>query len=604
MNRSVSTGNLLGIAIRNNTALHSQNSANMNNNGMASTPEFGSHSLVNDISTTVKIGIRQWQNSNQNAVLNFLYTNSGGVALKNYIVEGPLIVGYVSNRMEAERIMKCDGMTFEGNRLKIEIMSGRVPSTSNTVEFLRNVVLKRYDPQNKMLNLENLAQDQDLIQNGMMSNTSTRSRTIPALIKIASEEPEIIIESINFANNQLKDITSITTLPDLFPRLKNLCLANNHIARTSMLDNWRNKLRNLRELLMMNNPLVKYYNYKNDMLKVFPKLIMLDNIVVRDQNKLNSIFNFPIKIQQFFFETAPLSNIGGQFVTQFLTNWDNNRQQLLNLYTPDSQFSMSVDATVPSGSVPKSDQNPAFGYYITQSRNMTKITNDKTRQQRLAKGSAEIAQFFNKFPITKHHLEDDPMGYKMEAVSYPQLNGIMVTLHGYFEEIDKPIDKQQGNDNNVIRTSQRSRRYASSYTHTTNSTSNMRLTKKSFDRIWILVPINNINPNGGINSIIASEMVTIRPYSSNSWSQATNPQQPSQGSTQLPTPPSTSSGLQIPTNINLNPIQLGLINKLHEVTKLNYQFTFMLAEQSNWNFDLAVKNFQTSVNNLPKEAFL
>lgn len=602
MNNSVSAGNLLGMAIRNNA-----NMSNGMNNGMNNM--VIQQNDPNVISTTVKIGIRHWQNANQVDLIEFIYRNSG-VTLQNVVLEGPLIVGFVPNKIEAARVVKCDGMNFAGNTLKVEIMNGRVPTTSNTVEFLRNVILKRYDPQSKMLNLGDLYQDQDLLSKGMLATVSTRSRTFPALIKIASEEPGIIIESVNLADNQLRDITPIASLPKCFPHLKNLCLANNQISRTTVFDSWRNKFIDLKELLMLNNSVIKYHGYKNDMLNIFPKLIMLDNVMVRDEAKVNAIYNFPIKLQQFFFETNQLSSTAGEFVTNFLNCWDNDRTQLLPLYTPDSQFSMSVDGSIPATSVAKSDQTPSFGYYIPYSRNMTKISNDRTRQVRLSKGPNELATLFQKLPKTKHYLQNDPIDYKMEAISFPQINGFMVTLHGYFEEVEKPQSSGNENSNDsVVRTQQRSRRYASSYNNTSVSSSSSRLSKKCFDRTWTLVPMNN-------TIVIASEMLTIRAFTSNTWAPQHKQQQqqispPTLMSPVLTSPPLSSAsstitapGLQLPPNINLNPQQIDLINKLHDVTKLNYQYTCMLAEQSNWNIEQALKNFQMSVNNLPREAFI
>lgn len=604
----ISTGNLSRLTIKNNVNV---------NNMVTNRNMFHSTNDINEISTTVKIGIRNWQNSNSSELLNFLYRNTG-INLQNVVIEGPLIVGYVPNRIQAEHIVKCDGMLFFGDRLRVEIMSERVPSTSNTIEVLRNVILKRYDIQKKMLNLENLDGDQDLIRRGMMSNVSTRSRTFPALIKIASEEPNMMVESINLANNKLRDINMISTVPKYFPNLKNLCLANNQITRTTVFQIWENKFLSLRELLMLNNSVTKYHGYKNDMLKIFPKLVILDNIIVRDQNKLNSIYKFPIKIQQFFFENDQLSSTTGGFITNFLNYWDTDRNQLLPLYTTDSQFSMALDSSVPSSSVKITDQTPSFGYYISNSRNITKISNSTKWQARLAKGPSEISALFKKLPKTKHHLQDKPEEYKMEVVKFAQINGILITLHGYFDEVEKPENISSGNgsssSNEMVRTSYRTRMYTGFYNNNNsnynfNTSVNTKLSKKCFDRTWVLVMINN-------TFVIVSEMVTVRAFSSNTWSSQNMPQSHSNSAIKIEETPNKtlnpslsqirdSSGirLQIPPNHNLLPLQIDLLQKLHDVTKLNYQYTCMLAEQSNWNYDEAIKNFQMSVNNLPREAF-
>ena len=64
--------------------------------------------------------------------------------------------------------------------------------------------------------------------------------------------------------------------------------------------------------------------------------------------------------------------------------------------------------------------------------------------------------------------------------------------------------------------------------------------------------------------------------------------------------------LQLPPDVQsrLNPVQLELLNKLHLQTKLNAEYTFMLAEQSNWNYEVAIKGFQGSMNGIPREAFV
>lgn len=342
-----------------------------------------------------------------------------------------------------------------------------------------------------------------------------------------------------------------------------------------------------------------------------------------------------MKIQQFFFESSDLGSSSTDFVTNFLNFWDTDRNQLLGLYTPQSQFSLSVDSSMPSSSVAESDQNPSFGYYLSSSRNISKVSSEKSIQQRLSLGPEFIGKNFQSIPKTKHHLQDQPNDYSMEVISYPQVNGFIITLHGFFEETDKPeIDPTKSSG------PQRSRRF----NHGHNSSTN-RLSKKSFDRTWVIVPTGN-----GV--VIASDLLTVRPYATPAWidnpvqnlsnSSSTslaippslNPAQ--QGHGQLPiapqmsTPGVTSQSMPIPVNqslnagtplgvvsplaptlqlppdvqVRLNPVQLEILNKLHIETKLNAEYSYMLAEQSGWNYDVAVKGFQNSVNNIPREAFV
>lgn len=583
----------------------------------------------------VKIGIRNWQNATVQDLMNFL-SRSTRIAVMDASVDGPLVVGYVQSRADADALMKWNGIRFAGNNLKFELLDESNTGTSNTIMLLKNFLYRRYNAQAKMLDLGNLHADPDLVQKGLFSSISTQSKMFPALMKLASKEPQLIVESVNLSDNNLKDVTGITTLAQTFPNLKNLCLANNQISRFRTLEVWKNKFKELRELLMSNNPITNDKLYRSEMLRLFPKLVILDSVIVRDEQKLNSIYSLPMKIQQFFFESNELGSSSTDFVTNFLNFWDSDRTQLLSLYTPQSQFSISVDSSIPPSSVLDSDQNPSFGYYLSLSRNISKVSSEKTIQQRLPLGPEAICNSFKSLPKSKHHLQDTPNEYSMEVISYPQVNGFIITLHGFFEETEKPETDAYNKSNGPTR----SRRF----NHGHNN-SNNRLSKKSFDRTWVIVPTGN-----GV--VVASDLFTIRPFASAAWNNdpqntpttsITTPATPA-SNTNIATPPAhaivpgaplgipgsgmTNVGipgngiinsaipvggvpqlaptLQLPPDVQsrLNTIQLELLNRLHLQTKLNAEYTYILAEQSGWNYDVAIKGFQNSVNNIPREAYI
>lgn len=566
----------------------------------------------------VRVSVRGWQKGTVQDLLNFVSKNTR-ISIQDANVEGPLLIGYVNTRDDANRLLKWNGARFAGSSLKFEILD-QGGSTSNTVVFLRSCLFKRYDAQNKMLNLSALHSDPELVSKGLFSSLSTQSKLFAAMLKLASKEPQLIVESVNLSDNQFKDVTAVTTLAQTFPKLKNLCLANNQISKFRSLEIWKNKFRELRELLMTNNPIVNENLYRTEMIRLFPKLVILDNVVVRDTAKLDSIYNLPVKIQQFFFESNDLGPSSTDFVTNFLNVWDGDRSQLLGLYTPQSQFSISVDSTIPPTTVRDADTAPSFGHYLSQSRNICKLSSDKSIKQRLAMGPEAINELFKTIPKTKHHLQDRAHDYSMEALAFPALNGFIITLHGFFEETGKPESDKKGNQTNS-----KHRRY----NHGHSAPSSFKLGTKSFDRTWIIIPMNN-------TVIVASDMLTIRAYSCGAWipdEQITPPVNSNVGQTPPPVnngqPPVISSvnatplgvhhmpqqpqqpiqlapTLQLPPDVqmNMNNIQLELLNKLHLETKLNAEYTYMLAEQSGWNYENAVKSFQSSVNNIPREAFV
>lgn len=569
--------------------------------GFGNVNQIGAMAQQNQMQNMVMVSVRGWNNATQQDLLNFV-SRKTKISIRNSQVQGDTIVGYVLPH-EADQLVKFSGYRFAGNSLKIE-KSGGSQATNDTISVLRNVLMRRYNPQSRMLDLGNLFTDSELVQHGMApKNVNTQSKMFPAMMKVASREPNMIVESINLSNNNLRDINGVTTLAQTFPDLKNLCIANNSISKFHSLEAWKGKFKQLRELLMMNNPISNDRLYRTEMLRLFPKLVLLDNVLVRDEAKLNSIFNFPVQQSQFFFEDSGLGSSSSDFITNFLNLWDTNRMQLMGLYSPQSQFSISVDSSVPASTVPNAQSAPTLGYYLPVSRNISKISSDKTIQERLYMGPEPIYDIFKSLPVTKHFLQEQPNAYSVQAWTFPQVQGFIITLHGHFDEVGKPeIDKTKP-------TSQGSR--GRRFNHSFSSSANTKLTQKSFDRTWIIVP----SPNGSV--IVASDSLTIRPYADCSWGKPEKTQQNQQqqvGTQPAPVQPVPAASqqlhvpgqLQLPPDVQskLSPVQLELLQKLHIETKLNAEYTYMLAEQSMWNYENAIQGFRNSAANLPREAFV
>ncbi|CEP60157.1 Mex67p LALA0_S01e04302g [Lachancea lanzarotensis] len=571
----------------------------------------------NPLDKRVKISVRGWQNATRQDLVSFV-SRKTRIGIVDSTVEGNLVVGFVNSQTDAQSLLNWNGVRFAGNALKFEILGSGTgdAGTSKTIVLLKSFLYKRYSPQTKMLDLGNLRNDPDLATNGLFSSQTTQSKIFPAMMKLASKESQLVVESINLSDNDLRDLNMISCLAQTYPNLKNLCLANNQISRFRALEVWKNKFKQLRELLMMNNPITTEPLYQSEILRLFPRLVILDNVVVRNEAKMQQVFSIPMKLQQFFFENNELGASSLEFVSNFLTLWDTNRNQLMALYTPQSQFSVAVDSSVPASSVPNADQNPTFGYYLPLSRNLTKVSSERTKQQRLAMGPEAIDKLFNSMPKTKHFLQEQASSYSVEAFSYAQVQGFTITLHGYFDEVAHPdLDANKSTPNSA---GGRNRRFNHGHANTTN-----KLARKSFDRTWVIVPSQG-------TVIIASDLLNIRAYVDGSWvaqqqaqeplvqGQSPAPQlasQPVQPMPQNPLQPAVSgvpatamptAPLTLPADVQakLNPIQLDLLNRLHQQTKLNAEFTYMLADQSGWNFDVAMKGFQESVNNIPREAFI
>ncbi|CAI8495988.1 unnamed protein product [Hanseniaspora opuntiae] len=533
----------------------------------------------------------------------------------------------VANRGLAQNLCTFSSMLKYNNAhpsIKIEIADGNnnpasrlnqvtANTSSGTGKVLNEYVLQRYNPAGKMLNLANFAQDQLLAATGLLSNTHKLTLGLLKIVDLLQKNDGIVVETLDLSGNGFKDLHDIKELPMIIPNLVNLSLSNNMIGKSNIFTlNWKNKFKKLRELIVTNNPLCNTAGFQNDILVAFPKLIVLNSQLIRDEAKVNTLFTVvppnpaqPTeqgKLQQFVFETPDIGSYTTQFVANFFNLWDNqaNRQQLTSLYQQESQFSLSVDSSIPPSAVDDAEQNPNFNIYNNLNRNLNKLTmtssqtTKNNRTSRVFMGNMAIGQVFNQLPSTKHFLVEDPKAYSIQNIKYSTINGMMVTIHGYYEELADPIDKSNmpKQSNNV----RRGGRY-NSY----NQGTNIKYGKKCFDRTLCLIPGENGTP------IIASDILNIRAYVKAAWnyeSPALN-KPLSQGSTA--SNPAYPNGAQATPSTNMIATtpeeKQQLCLKVQQYTKLNQEWAIMLCQQSNWNYDLAIRGFTSSQANIPPNAY-
>ncbi|EGW34266.1 uncharacterized protein SPAPADRAFT_59687, partial [Spathaspora passalidarum NRRL Y-27907] len=426
---------------------------------------------------------------------------------------------------------------------------------------------------------------------------STTSKFFPALMKIANDL-KLDVVSIDLSNNELNDLQTISTMATTFPKLQNLSLHNNNFQRIRVFESWKHKLNFLRELILTENPILNNVNelqsIKLELMRSFPRLVVLNGEVLRNEQALNLNLTFPFEsTQPMFFQDDNIQNIATNFITNYLKLWDSNRADLMILYQNESQFSMQLDSAHPHLIEASSTTGTDFGYYLHNSRNLTRVSSIKARQAKLATGQEQIYKSFTQLPKTHHDLINKPEMYSMESFTYAPLNGIMIIIHGSFEETAQPdnLDSLNSSSNSGPRG-----RYGGG-----PSKKKVPLSKKSFDRTFLVIP----GPNGSM--IVASDILTIRPFSSTTpWNKpvqavATPTVTPNQ-SPAPQGPPSTELPPEIKSR--LNPVQQELLVKILLETKLNIQYGIMLCEQSNWDYNQCSINFKNSAPTLPREAFI
>lgn len=554
---------------------------------------FGSNSggNTNDL---VEVQIRNWKGGTKDDVINFIRRKSS-ITLQKVWIADPVLHASVK-RHEAPLMAKLSGIKFAGAYLDVQVQdTGGVSSdTPNTIEALTNFLKSRYNPQVQMLDLTNMKGDPSLNSIGVFATASTSAKMFPALMTVASRQQGLQVESVNLAQNNLQEVTGITTLAQTFPGLKNLSLADNNIARVSGLDSWRHKFRQLRELILTGNPITATATYKEDIMRMFPRLVMLDGVVVRDESQLDKLA-LPVKVKHTFFENPDVQGMSTGFLSSYFDLFDRDRSQLLQLYDDASVFSLSVNSSAPRVLAPGNQGPQAWSAYIPLSRNMQKVTTANARMNRLSVGAGQISRAFQRIPPTKHNLVSNPQQFSIDVwrtqgVRAPNDTGVVISIHGeYSEQTDRAT------------------------------------AQRSFDRTFIVIP----GPQGSM--IVASDMLTVRPWSgSDGWKESNNTpastttNTPSPGPGTLPPPAAPGAGAppannamgnamgnampgsmgNVPPELQgLNPDQLMMVQNLMSATRLNARYARMCCEQANFNPAQAQALFEQSRANLPPDAF-
>ena len=494
--------------------------------------------------------------------------------------------------------MKLNTFTFAGAALKIEAVAGKDtsknahdkgqsspfakqddPETSSTIEHLKSLLSRRYNAEAKLLDLSQLGSDPELVSLGMFNTTSTESKFFPALMKVCDtnfasvrEKDEAII-SISLANNALTDIRSVTTLSQTFPALKNLDLSNNQLGSLSVLDGWRWKFRKLEQLVLTGNPLeINEPQYKIDILKWYPTLLMLNNEQVRTEQEVKAAATTKLPLPVLGPSFLDEASIAEDFVKQFFPAYDSDRTTLANsLYDTQSTFSLSINMTAPR-SHEHSKVEP-WDQYVKRSRNLTKLNNPSAQMARRLTGSESIRDCFTNLPATRHpDLLTEPEKWCIECHTMPGLpdpsgqspsgvGGLIVTIHGEFSEIDVSTGQPT-----AIR---------------------------SFDRTFILGP--GAGP-GGIR--VANDMLVLRAYGGHaSWKAeevdaSTVPgmstQQLQQHQIILP----DGFGVPAPDKPEEQTRKEALAVDLSRATGMTLEYSGLCLEQSNWNLQEAMAMFE------------
>lgn len=322
---------------------------------------------------------------------------------------------------------------------------------------MQNILGQRYIQDTKLLKLDALASDAELVNLGMFENRERALKTFKGLMAICDglfktlKEKREAVESMSLANNSIDDVVQVETVAITFPQLKNLDMSGNQIASMQGLDRWKGKFRELETLYMVGNPIEQTDpNYQAVLLDWFPKLNNINGNELRtpEQIAARAAAQMPKAIPQHGPDIRDVGGVGEQFLIEFLTGYDNDRAGLLSRFYDDaSQFSLAVDTA--SVRDPNAPAPLPWAPYIKFSRNLTKINSLNARIQRLFKGANVIHDLWNGLPFTRHpSIKDTVNKYIVDCHPLPGLadlsgmspigvDGLIMSIHGEFEECDQ-----------------------------------------------------------------------------------------------------------------------------------------------------------------------
>ncbi|KAF7587531.1 nuclear mRNA export, poly(A)+RNA binding protein, partial [Aspergillus hancockii] len=486
-----------------------------------------------------------------------------------------------------ERMLQMDGFSFAGALLTIQkydpgmdqsmlselSQNGSTPSAADTKSKMTTILSKRYYQPQKLLDLSKLGSDPDLLAMGIFNTTSTESKFFPALMKVWEmnfDNPTArreAVESVSLADNQLANITVVTTLAQTLPDLKNLDLSNNNFKDSQSLIGWRWKFRNLEFLDLTGTPFSMDPSFKDTMLKWYPKLRFLNNTEVRTAEEVAAQKKTPIPIQAPHFQDE--SQIAENFVKAFFVGYDNNRADLLNgVYDSSSTFSLNVNTTAPRA---QQTETAPWDPYIKKSRNLLKINHLPARMSRSYVGAEKIGELWSTLPQTRHSdIGAHPEQWLIECFPVPGLpdpsgqsatgvGGLLIMVHGKFEEINGP-----------------------------------KVETRSFDRTFIL------GPGGGMGGIrVINDILCLRAYGGH---EAWMPEQPIAQVAQTGQPPVQQPvalpgapdgyGMPAPGKPDVQVQQEQLVMQASAKTGMTLQYSEMALSGNGWNLDAALKNFE------------
>ncbi|CAB3221232.1 unnamed protein product [Arctia plantaginis] len=347
-----------------------------------------------------------------------------------YKTNGNAAVFYVDEFKLAEKLLHADRKIVMSDGFKLMIIvRNAVPNVvvdADMKEKMKLTMAKRYNPATKALDLTKFHADPDLTE---IFCALFRPVIMLAAIDIIAENiPDL--EALNLNDNKLHGIDHLKALPNKLRNLKILYLGDNRIPFLGSLDSMKSLP--LVELYLKGNPLVNRFQdheiYISDVRKKFPKLVKLDGVELPPAIGFDVQDNCALPPRQQSFLVDPAGqNLVREFLTQYYAIYDGeSRQQLLEAYHEHATMSLAANYLTNDS---RNSPTLRLNSYISNSRNIIRITERESRRRYLRAGKLQVVSFLSDLPKTTHDL----MGCAVDLLVFtPSM--IVLTMNGLYKE--------------------------------------------------------------------------------------------------------------------------------------------------------------------------
>lgn len=487
------------------------------------------------------------------------------------------------NKEDAPNVLWLNGYTYAGAPLTIEETTDPMPgqgpggkmsqSAMDTRQKFTTVLARRYNAEQKILDLSALGTDPTLTSLGIFGSQALAEKSFKALVHLAGaeyktpEEKTAAIQAVSLARNEIPDVGLVFSLAFSLPRLRRLDLSENKLDTLSKLTKWRHEFRFLEELHLSGNPVVAQPNYAAEITSWFPNLRILDGQQVRTPDEADAALkaSYPTPLPQLASNLRDGDNqVASTFLRAVFPLFDHDRPTLAaQFYDEDSHFTVTFVADSP--------RDPASKTCLKFSRNIQSLgARNPATLQRMFSGGNVIADLWKLLPATRHPSLDHADQWLIDGHTFPHLAdpsghgfamGLMINVNGQCEEAD----------------------VAESLFGT-----------RTFSRCFILGPSK---PGAPYPYRVLSDHLTLHtwtPHDMNMGGQTPAPV------AAVPAVPAVGG-----TPVLDDATKAQMIQALSAQTGMNTHYSELcLAGAANWNFDLALQSFEVQKANIPADAFI